>query len=243
MTMRDGYEFNQETGHDIDGRNLWSGRATLQYKPTENLKADLVWEHFYENDDRARSTKQLCEKDPGPSVVDGPAGPQMPNAANFGSEWLSQGCLPGSLYAKSAFGTPNAGAIPFVSALELLTPYVKPGNRSLCRRDAIAEFARHRFPARSEIQSKERHGRIQRRLFDQPASHAHLADRLQQGQSVLDGRLQPLSPPRRSSSIPASARWWARTASIAIRSSAAPTRWWARMCRRKNPSSSTRSFG
>jgi iron complex outermembrane recepter protein len=127
-TIRDGYEFNQETGHDIDGRNLWSGRMTLQYKPTENLKADLVWEHFNENDDRARSTKQLCEKDPGPTEVDGPAGPQFPTAANFGSEWLSQGCLPGSLYSKSAFETPNAGAIPFISALELLTPYIKPGS-------------------------------------------------------------------------------------------------------------------
>jgi iron complex outermembrane recepter protein len=126
-TMRDGYAFNEETGTSIDGRNLWSGRATLRYQPTEQLKASLIWEHFRENDNRARSTKQLCEKDPGPSVVDGPAGPQVPDAANFGSAWLTQGCLPGPLYGPSAFETPNAGGIPFVSALELLTPYVKPG--------------------------------------------------------------------------------------------------------------------
>jgi len=126
-TSRDGYELNQLTGQAIDGRDLASGRATLHYEPTAQFKADLVYEHFWENDNRARSTKQLCEKDPGPSVVDGPAGPQQVTSANFGSEWLTQGCLPGSLYAPSAFQTPNAGGIPFVTALELLTPYVAPG--------------------------------------------------------------------------------------------------------------------
>ncbi len=126
-TSRDGYELNELTGHAIDGRNLWSGRATLHFQPIESLKADLIWEHFFENDNRARSTKQLCEKDPGPSVVDGPAGPQVPNAANFGSAWLTQGCLPGSLYSASAFQTPNGAGIPFVDALELFTPFVKPG--------------------------------------------------------------------------------------------------------------------
>lgn len=126
-TSREGYEFNEETGDRIDGRNLWSGRMTLQYKPIERLTADLIWEHFGEDDNRARSTKQLCEKDPGPSVVEGPAGPQVPNAANFGSAWLTQGCLPGSLYAPTAFETPNGAGIPFVDALELFTGYVKPG--------------------------------------------------------------------------------------------------------------------
>jgi iron complex outermembrane receptor protein len=126
-TKRDGYSFNAETGQAIDGRDLWSGRMTLQFKPLERLKADLIWEHFGEDDNRARSVKQLCEKDPGPSVVDGPAGPQVPDAANFGSSWLTQGCLPGSLYSPTAFETPNGAGIPFVAALELLTPYVKPG--------------------------------------------------------------------------------------------------------------------
>jgi outer membrane receptor protein involved in Fe transport len=126
-TSRDGYELNEETGHDIDGRDLWSGRATLHFEPVEALKADLIWEHFQEDDDRARSSKQLCTKDPGPSVVDGPAGPQVPDAANFGSAWLTQGCLPGSLYGSNAFETPNGAGIPFVGALEIFTPYVKAG--------------------------------------------------------------------------------------------------------------------
>lgn len=126
-TSREGYEINTDTGDRIDGRDLWSGRMTLQYQPLKTLKADLVWEHFGEDDNRARSTKQLCEKDPGPSVVNGPTGPQIPDAANFGSAWLTQGCLPGSLYASTAYQTPNGAGIPFVDALELFTPYVAPG--------------------------------------------------------------------------------------------------------------------
>ncbi|HEY1961594.1 MAG TPA: TonB-dependent receptor [Rhizomicrobium sp.] len=126
-TKRDGYAFNEETGNKIDGRNLWSGRITLQFKPFEGLKADLIWEHFNEDDNRGRSTKQLCERDNAPAVVDGPAGPQVPTNDNFGAQWLTQGCRPGSLYAPSAFQTPNAGGIPFVVALELFTPYVAPG--------------------------------------------------------------------------------------------------------------------
>ncbi|HEY4113600.1 MAG TPA: TonB-dependent receptor [Rhizomicrobium sp.] len=126
-TKHDGYAFNAETGDKIDGRDLWSGRMTLHFQPIEQLKADFIWEHFEEKDDRARSGKQLCEKDPGPSVVDGPAGPQTPDAANFGSAWLTQGCLPGPLYGPKAFETPNGAGIPFVTALELFTPYVAAG--------------------------------------------------------------------------------------------------------------------
>jgi hypothetical protein len=29
------------------------------FEPFAGLKANLIWEHFYENDNRARSTKQL----------------------------------------------------------------------------------------------------------------------------------------------------------------------------------------
>jgi outer membrane receptor protein involved in Fe transport len=114
-TKRDGYAFNEETGQHIDGRDLWSGRVSLLVKPVENLTANFVWEHFSEDDDRARSTKQLCTTDPGPSVVDGPTGPQSAASGTF----LSQGCKPGPLYGPSAFETPNADALPFIVALNL----------------------------------------------------------------------------------------------------------------------------
>jgi len=120
-TKRDGYSFNQENGRSIDGRDLWSSRATIGWKPAADVQTYLVWEHFQEDDDRLRSGKQICVRDPGPSMVDGPVGPQIPNPNNFGG-WLSQGCLPGSLYGPAAFGTPNAAANPFVGALEYLGP-------------------------------------------------------------------------------------------------------------------------
>jgi iron complex outermembrane receptor protein len=126
-TKRDGYAFNEQVHHSTDGRDLWSGRVSLLMRPTEDLTATLLWEHFQEDDDRLRSGKQLCEKDPGPSVVDGPAGPQIPDAtSNLGALWLSQGCKPTSLYSPSAYQTPNAAAVPFIAAMYVFTSYVAP---------------------------------------------------------------------------------------------------------------------
>ncbi len=124
-TKRDGYAFNEATNHSIDGRDLWSGRVSLLVHPVENLTANFVWEHFSENDDRARSTKQLCTRDNGPSVVDGPAGAQVPTGIFL--NFLSLGCAPGPLYGPTAFQTPSAGAIPFVVALEAYGAYIPYG--------------------------------------------------------------------------------------------------------------------
>src|ERR1044072_5393358 len=41
-TKRDGYSFNSLTSKPIDGRNLWSGRASIRFKPTESLAVDVV---------------------------------------------------------------------------------------------------------------------------------------------------------------------------------------------------------
>jgi len=123
-TKRDGYSINEQTGAAIDGRNLWSGRVSLQVKPIDRVTANFVYEHFDEDDDRERSTKQLCQKDVAPTTVDGPAGPQT-TVGNFMAQiWLEQGCRPTSLYAPTAFETPNAGANPFVAALYTFGPYL-----------------------------------------------------------------------------------------------------------------------
>ncbi len=156
-TKRDGYAFNEETDHPIDGRDLWSGRVSLLAHPFERLTANLIWEHFQEDDDRARSTKQLCEKDNGPSVVDGPAGPQIPNSTNYGSLWVEQGCKPTSLYAPTAYETPNASAVPFVAALYVFSQYIPPTCRPLRGRDANAKSSHRRFADRSQIHGEERH--------------------------------------------------------------------------------------
>jgi iron complex outermembrane recepter protein len=128
-TKRNGYTFDETTGKPVDGRDLWSGRVTLGWKPVESLQVYAVWEHFDESDDRVRSAKQLCKKDTGPASVDGLDLSTLPNPssiepANFGTQfaeaWLSQGCLPTSFYSKDAFETPNGQVLPFVQLGEFL---------------------------------------------------------------------------------------------------------------------------
>lgn len=64
ITSRDGYTDNTVTGNDVNGRELWSVRATLGFEPTDNFRGWLSYEHFDEDDDRIRAGKQLCKKDP-----------------------------------------------------------------------------------------------------------------------------------------------------------------------------------
>jgi len=125
-TKRDGYSFNETTNRPTDGRDLWSTRASLRFEPTNWLHANLVWEHFNEDDDRIRSAKQLCKKDPGPDEVAGLVLADLPDGYEAGLNaktnraWLTQGCLPTSLYSADAFQTPNGEAIPFVAAGEYI---------------------------------------------------------------------------------------------------------------------------
>src|SRR6185437_11168286 len=108
-----GYDYNLTTQHAVNGRDLWSGRATLALNPASWLHSSVVWEHFQEDDNRSRTGKQLCHHDAGPDSVGSVA-----NLDNMARGVLSQGCLPGSLYDKGAFGTPNGIAINFVLAAE-----------------------------------------------------------------------------------------------------------------------------
>jgi len=130
-TKRDGYTFNQTTGKPVDGRDLWSSRVTVGWKPFEKVQTYLVWEHFQEDDDRVRSAKQLCEKDPGPDSVDGrnlDSPPLTAFVSNFERTWLSQGCLPVSFYSPNAFQTPNGQVLPFVAAGEFFLAGDAPPN-------------------------------------------------------------------------------------------------------------------
>ena len=115
-TKRDGYSFNSLTNQPIDGRDLWSTRATLRWKPVEGVTADLIWEHFAENDDRIRSSKQLCKRDNGPDQIMG-----VSTAAGadgqIGVEFLGQGCVPTSMYSPDAFQVPNALSLPYYGGL------------------------------------------------------------------------------------------------------------------------------
>ncbi len=115
-TKRNGYSFNDVSDHSIDGRDLWSGRVTIGWKPTADIQTYLVWEHFSEDDDRIRSSKQLCTPVPTPTEFEGiPVGLAL--VGNTNGEWLSQGCSDGSMYSPAAFGVPDGYTLPFWAAL------------------------------------------------------------------------------------------------------------------------------
>ncbi|HVP86112.1 MAG TPA: TonB-dependent receptor plug domain-containing protein [Rhizomicrobium sp.] len=122
-TKRKGYTTNDLTGNQVDGRDLWSGRLSIAWNPLENLKANLVWEHYSEDDDRMRTAKQLCHRDPGLQSVGGVALP-TPESTGGGIGYafklnqasFSQGCLPASLYSPESFEVPNGYALPYFIA-------------------------------------------------------------------------------------------------------------------------------
>jgi len=119
-TKRQGYDTNQLTGNQIDGRDLWSTRATLRFEPNDQLRANLIWEHFQENDDRLRSGKQLCHTDEVTNVAGFPT-THFQTLPEYGQSLLfagvqgsfSQGCAPISLYSPDSFQTPNGIALPY----------------------------------------------------------------------------------------------------------------------------------
>jgi iron complex outermembrane receptor protein len=143
LTDRQGYDYNSVTKHAVNGRDLWSARLTLAFNPTERIRSNLIWERFEEDDNRSRTGKQLCHRDPGPSVVgsslviwhphdEGSTFSQLLRPAFF-----SQGCQAGSLYDDAAFGTPNGLALPFVFAMLALggdcsSTWVPPPGQSFC---------------------------------------------------------------------------------------------------------------
>jgi outer membrane receptor protein involved in Fe transport len=108
-TSRDGFDYNSFTDRRVNGRDLWSTRATVAWEPSDRFRANLIWQHFEEDDDRSRTGKQLCTRDPGPATVGNIA---LTDPYTRGR--LSQGCLPGSLYDDAAFGAPNGNSLTYV---------------------------------------------------------------------------------------------------------------------------------
>jgi outer membrane receptor protein involved in Fe transport len=124
MTQRDGYDYNSVTQHRINGRDLWSGRVTLAFEPTSRIRANFIWERFHEKDDRSRTGKQVCHRDPGPEIVGStpvvsPNDP-YPEFNNIRAALFSTGCKAGSLYDDGAYGTPNGLALAPITALTAL---------------------------------------------------------------------------------------------------------------------------
>lgn len=103
FTRRDGFDHNTHTDRDVNGRDLWSARLSAAWDPGDRFRANLIWEHFEEDDDRSRTGKQLCTNDPGPTQVGAVSVTDPLARARMG-----QGCLARSLYDDAAYGTPNA---------------------------------------------------------------------------------------------------------------------------------------
>ncbi len=125
-TKRQGYSFNETNDQRIDGRDLWSGRLSIGWKPFEKLQTTFIWEHFSEDDDRIRSSKQLCKRAPVPDEIGGVPLTQLPFYGTTGGAGglsgqevggLSQGCLPASLYSPESFEVVNGFPLPYVEAL------------------------------------------------------------------------------------------------------------------------------
>jgi outer membrane receptor protein involved in Fe transport len=119
LTSREGFDYNSFTEKRVNGRELWSSRASVQWEPSDRLRINAIWQHFEEDDNRSRTGKQLCTRDPGPATIGGVAVPESIQGR------LSQGCLPGSLYDDAAYGTPNASG--FAAVVAGYSGYVKMG--------------------------------------------------------------------------------------------------------------------
>ncbi|HEY5237792.1 MAG TPA: TonB-dependent receptor [Rhizomicrobium sp.] len=131
-TKRQGYSFNEDDNERIDGRDLWSGRVSIGFKPSPKLDVNFVWEHFSEDDDRMRTAKQLCKTAQNPTVVDGvPVSVGEGGGSNRVQDpngYLNQGCVPTSLYSPDAFEVPNGDSLAYYQGLAQIGAPIQGGD-------------------------------------------------------------------------------------------------------------------
>lgn len=121
-TSRDGTDYNTVTRRYVNDRGLWSGRASLRWTPSDQFEANLVWEHFREDDRRARTGKQLCRRDEGPEKIGNtPFGYYSKGYRRV----FNQGCLPVALSDKRAF------EVPYGDSLSAFSPFREFGRFTL----------------------------------------------------------------------------------------------------------------
>jgi outer membrane receptor protein involved in Fe transport len=61
---REGYTDNEYTGNDVDGRDQYALRGSLNWTPGDNTSIDLMVSYFDESSTRSRSQKTMCQNDP-----------------------------------------------------------------------------------------------------------------------------------------------------------------------------------
>ncbi len=115
LTKRDGFDYNTFTQRHVNDRDLYSTRLSAAWEPTDRFRTNLIWEHFEENDQRSRTGKQLCTKDPGLSKVG-----NTPVTREYLQNRLSQGCMAKTLFSDAAYDSPNGGAFGHIFTLGTL---------------------------------------------------------------------------------------------------------------------------
>ncbi|MFZ5746708.1 MAG: TonB-dependent receptor domain-containing protein [Pseudomonadota bacterium] len=122
-TKRDGYDFNTVTQKNVNGRDLYSVRASVLWEPDPRLRFSFFWEHFDENDDRSRTGKQLCTRGETPATVNyidkNGVAQSQPVVGAWSIGALTPGCQSKSIYSDDAYGVPNGTGFPIVTALIL----------------------------------------------------------------------------------------------------------------------------
>lgn len=134
LTKRDGYVTNTVTGNDIDGRDVKSIRATLGFEPTSNFRGWLSYDHFEEDDNRLRSGKELCKKDPTKTSYAG-----IP-ITGLDTLITSLGCVDAPLdqsYEKTNSASTLAGGLGIASGLLNGDVYLSPLDKDLRRIQSI----------------------------------------------------------------------------------------------------------
>lgn len=146
MTKRDGFDYNSYNDVRVNGRDLHSTRLSAAWAPNDRFNANLIWEHFNEDDDRSRTGKQLCTRDDGPTRI---GSTTVPDSLIQGR--LSQGCQAASLYTDEAYGTPNGTGLSQI--------YVASGigygyDATLPRRQAVTAISYGADPYKGVVQSR-----------------------------------------------------------------------------------------
>lgn len=124
-TQRDGFDYNTVTEQEVNGRDLWSTRVGVLWEPTDNFRANFMWERFREDDDRARTGKMLCTRGETPETLEwtAPDGTAMstPVSSYWTSTTLTPSCTPSSLYDDAAYGVPDGRGFPITASLTNFT--------------------------------------------------------------------------------------------------------------------------
>ncbi len=120
MLQRDGYIENTAYGQvgldgstlpviddDVDGRDLWTVRLTGEWNITDRANLWVQYNHFEEDDDRARITNQICEANTVPTLGC--------TADGFGWDTPHLGSTTGGIFAGMSSTVALGGAVPLGS--------------------------------------------------------------------------------------------------------------------------------